>query len=142
MKNFILLVCFIGLGVTAMAERPFYDPHLKFDGAKVASPVDVKRVAGAHYYSKTRSLDAQERIGNISIIDLGYDVPGFAAEGDRIWQAYVLRSRPRPNMLLGIIWIHPETEKVHFVTGFWDYKKQEQPPQPNVQGSEKKGNGN
>lgn len=129
MKLLVAMVCFMVPSLNATAEqRLFADPLLKIDGAKVASSVDAKRIASTHYYEKTKSLDAHERIGKIAIIDLDYDVPGFAVKGDRIWQAYVLRSAPRPNMLRGIIWIHPETGQVHFVTGVWGSAEAVCPP--------------
>lgn len=115
-KFIIILTCLVGLGLVAGA-RDLTAPPLKIDGAKVSTQAEAKRLAFDGYVKKMQaSVLATESVRDIAIIKLGYDVTDFAAKGEKLWEA---RVKTLEDELRAIIWINPNTEKVHFVVGPW-----------------------
>ncbi|MGI6494608.1 MAG: hypothetical protein ACOX5G_00680 [Kiritimatiellia bacterium] len=96
---------------------------LQIEGTKVSAQADAKRIAFEAYAKKMRAeVLANEGVQDISVVTLGYDVPGFATEGERIWEARVLTIEGK---LRAIIWVNPRSEDVHFVCGSWEEKTSE-----------------
>lgn len=89
------------------------------EGAKISQAAEAKQIARNMYSRKMGlKLMAEEGVQNISIITLGYNVPGFAQRGELIWEARVMAFFDRE--LRAILWINPKTEKVHYLCGPWD----------------------
>jgi hypothetical protein len=92
---------------------------LQIKGARVASEIDAKRIVLKSYINKMRSnVSATEGPTVFAIVRLGFDVPGFAAKGDEIWEARVIELVGGYE-LRAVLWVNPNTEKVHFVIGPW-----------------------
>ena len=94
---------------------------LSIPGMKVSQASDAVRIADKMYSNKVRGIMANEGAGHISIITMGYDVPGFCTIGDVLWEVRVhSRDVNGSNLLRSIMWIHPQTENVYFICGPWE----------------------
>lgn len=90
---------------------------LEIKGAKISRESDAWQAARRYYYSLPESKRADEWVNQeASIVILGFDIPGFAKTGEKIWEARVVTLN---NELRAILWIHPMTEKVFVVIAFW-----------------------
>lgn len=118
-----IIICLVGLCVLTMASDLTTLP-LRIEGTKVPSEAEAKRLARNSYVEKMGTrLMAEEGVQSLTIITLGYNVPGFANKGERIWEARVMAFFDRE--LRAIIWVNPRTEKVFFVCGPWETKSAE-----------------
>jgi len=116
----IIIVCCVVLGVLAMGNDLATSP-LRFEGTKIPSGAEAKRLARDSYVNKmVTRLTAEEGVHYMTVITLGYDVPDFAKRGEKIWEARVMAFFG--SELRSIIWINPRTEKAHFVCGPWEEK--------------------
>jgi hypothetical protein len=100
--------------------QPVGGGPLKIDGAKIATEDDAFQIASNAYTRKmvtTAGLRADEGVSAISTITLGFDVPDFAKKGEVVWTA---TAADQLGAFRGLMWIHPNTEKVVFVVGAWD----------------------
>jgi hypothetical protein len=96
------------------AERP------KLLGAKVSNGDDASRIAMKAYAEKVRGLSAYEGSGQPILIELGFELKGFAKVGDKVWEVRFTNLNPEGNRSLrAILWVHAATEKVYFVCGPW-----------------------
>ena len=117
-----MMTCLLAMGVNAMGRDLAAKP-LQIEGTKVSAQADAKRIAFEAYAKKMRAeVLANEGVQDISVVTLGYDAPGFATEGERIWEARVLTIEGK---LRAIIWVNPRSEDVHFVCGSWEKKASE-----------------
>ena len=92
---------------------------MTIEGTIISQAAEAKKFASNIYASKMGvKLMAEEGVQNISIITVGYDVPGFAQRGELIWEARVMAFFDRE--LRAILWINPKTEKVHYLCGPWE----------------------
>ena len=97
------------------AERP------EIPGAKVANGNDAARISQKAYVEKMHGLSAYEGAGGGSIIELGFEVKGFAKLGDKVWEIRFTSMNPAGRRALrAILWVHSETGQVHFVCGPWE----------------------
>lgn len=124
MRTFVaIMTCLLVMGVNTMGRDLAAKP-LQIEGTKVSAQADAKRVAFAAYLKKMKiEILAEEgvREREITVVTLGYDVPGFASKGERIWEARVLTIE---GGLRAILWVNPRSEDVHFVCGPWEVKKE------------------
>ncbi|MDO8735084.1 MAG: hypothetical protein Q7K21_08015 [Elusimicrobiota bacterium] len=112
----ILLLSLV-MCVSISKEIDLAKPKKIIKGAKVEQELQVKHIASDEYFKKMKfKILADEGIRDISIVKIGYDVDGFAKKGENIWEARVLTLNGE---LRAIIWVHPNTGKVYFVTGAW-----------------------
>ena len=115
-----MLTCLLVIGFDTLGRDLTAKP-LRIEGAKVAAETDVKRLAFSAYVDKMPlGILASEGVQDFAIVKLGYDIPGFAAKGERIWEARVTADLDE---LRAILWVNPRTEAVHFVCGPWDSVK-------------------
>jgi hypothetical protein len=123
MRRFgIIMICLIGMTVFGMERDPKAQP-LQIKGVKVSNEADAKSVAFKAYREKMPSkISAKESAQKIDIIALSYDVRDFSKKGEFIWEVRVMNDAGE---LLGIMWVHPNTEKAHFVRGAWEKKSVE-----------------
>ena len=102
------------------AEKP------ELPGAKVSHGNDASRIAQKAYVEKVRSLSAYEGAGKANVVELGFDVKDFAKTGDKVWEVRLTTMNPDGRRALrAILWVHSETEQVHFVCGPWEEEKSE-----------------
>ncbi len=116
-----IMTCLLAMGINAMS-RDIDAMSPQIEGTKLPTQSDAKRVAFAAYMKRMQlEILAEEgvREREISVVTLGYDVPGFAAKGERIWEARVLTIE---GGLRAILWVNPRSEDVHFVCGPWKTK--------------------
>ncbi len=117
-KLFLLAMLGFGLIQPLAAARDLSATILEIKGAKVATQAEAKQIAFDHYTKKMKAnILAIEGVKGISIVTLGYNIPGFASKGDKIWEIRILTIE---NELRSILWVHSETGKVYFVIGNWD----------------------
>jgi hypothetical protein len=93
---------------------------LRIEGAKLATQGDAAKIAIGFYDQKMiggPGLSANEGVQAMSTIKLGYDIPGFANRGEQIWTATAMTQNGE---FRGLMWIHPNTEKVLPIVGAWD----------------------
>jgi hypothetical protein len=84
---------------------------VRLEGAKVDNPGEAVTVAVDAYFARAggkRSIRSAAAIGAES---LGFDVPGFAKAGDRVWEVRVYEF----GTLSGVIWVNAETGGTRFV---------------------------
>ncbi len=106
---FLIAACGNGM------QRDLASPPLQIEGTKISQQSDAKRIALDAYIRKMRfELLATEAVQDITVITLGYDVRGFAAKNDRIWEA---RVKMISGQLRSIIWANPNSGNVRFVCG-------------------------
>lgn len=118
-----LIVLMMTYGLTDSGEPAM---PLEITGAKIASEEQARHFAFKHYVERMKvNILAEESVRTVAIIKVGYDISGFAKKGDLIWDTRVLALE---NELRGIIWVHPGTEKVLFITGAWDQRERSIPP--------------
>ena len=109
------------LGVTAHSFAQdatgtnFQRPALILEGAKVSTEAQAKELAWQSYWSlmfKDYGISATEGIRVSEIITLGFEVPGYAKKGDRVWEMRVV---DLISGLRAILWIHAESEQTKFL---------------------------
>ncbi len=89
-------------------------------GARASQAKQAQHIALTAYLAKAGGLMATEDLAPTAVVTLGYDVPGFAKSGDRIWEVRALWWRPDlTRALRSILWVHSETSQVYFLTGVW-----------------------
>lgn len=94
---------------------------LEIKGTTVAKANDAINIADKAYFKKAGGIMANEGAGSPSIITLGYEVAGFAAAGEKLWEVRIsVAAADSTRALRAILWINPRTEQVHFVCGPWD----------------------
>ena len=124
MKNIVfvtilLLNVIVYVGISE--ERDLAKQKDIIKDAKVEQQSKVKQIVFKKYVEKIGgNIMANEGIRDISIVKIGYDIDGFAKKGEKIWETRVLTLNGE---LRAIIWLHPNTEKIYFVTGSWDTNK-------------------
>ena len=120
MRSFVaIMTCLFVMGVNTMGRDLAAKP-LQIEGAKVSAQADAKRIAFEAYVKKMRAeILANEGVQDMAVVTLGYDVPGFAPKGERIWEVRVLTIE---GGLRAILWVNPRSEDVHFVCGPWKTK--------------------
>jgi hypothetical protein len=97
---------------------------LEIPGAKVSTSKEAHNIGIKSYFNKVGGLLATENIVPTSIITLGYDIPGFAKSGDKVWELRALSWGPDIiQQLRGILWVHSVTGSVYFSSGLWDTTK-------------------
>jgi hypothetical protein len=119
MRRFgIIMICLIGMVAFAMGIDPKVPP-LQINGAKVSTGDDAKAALFRAYLDKVHApTPASDSIADINLVTLGFDIGDFAKKGERIWEGRIRTIGS--HRLRGIIWIHPNTQKAHFVHGYWD----------------------
>lgn len=93
-----------------------------FQGSKINNYRKAERTAFDAYSMRMKEgVSSMEAPGGSSIITLGYDVPGFGKEGQKVWEVRITEMTVVPEFALrSIVWIQPDTGDVHFVCGPWD----------------------
>ncbi|MDX9862370.1 MAG: hypothetical protein RBS99_15785 [Rhodospirillales bacterium] len=120
MRSFVaIMTCLLVMGGNTIGRDLAAKP-LQIEGAKVSAQADAKRIAFEAYAKKMRAeILANESVQDMAVVTLGYDVPGFASKGERIWEARVLTIE---GGLRAILWVNPRSEDVHYVCGPWEAK--------------------
>ena len=117
-----LMTCLFVMGVNTLG-RDLSAMPLQIEGAKVSAQADAKYIAFEAYAKKMHAeILSNESVQDIAIVKLGYDIPEFAAKGERIWEARVLTIEGE---LRAIIWVNSRSGEVHFVCGLWEEKTAE-----------------
>jgi hypothetical protein len=124
MKNILILLAgMAAIAFSVLAQNLSDRPMQEIRGAKVETENQARLIAFAKYMEKRGgSVDAREAVSEVTAITLGYEIPGFAAAGEQLWEARIVI---RFKDLRSILWINPKTERVFFVIGPWDVKKAE-----------------
>lgn len=119
----VIMCCLIGIGNSAVS-RDLDAPPLRIEGAQVSEQSAAKQIAIDAYRKKMRAqVLATGGAQEVSIITLGYDVPKFASQGQRVWEIRVMTIEQE---LRAIIWVNPQTKAVHFVRGAWGEEEKQQ----------------
>lgn len=101
--------------------------EIKLPAAKVSNGKAASRIALDAYMRKTGGLSAYEACGAIQLLELGFEIKDFAVTGDKIWEVRITdMSLGVVGLLRAILWVHAETEKVHFVCGHWNNSTSEE----------------
>ena len=90
-------------------------PPLVLEGAKVSTEAQAKELAWKSYIGlmlKNHGISATESVRVVETITLGFDVPGYAKKGDKIWETRVIDMM---SGLRAIIWIHAESQQTRFL---------------------------
>lgn len=100
----------------SLDEQP--SPIWDIIGAKVSTYEQAEQLTTDHYKQKMNltAMD-KELVINPQKITLLYDVPGFAKNGETIWEAKVITNE---RSLRALIWINPRTGQVRCLTGPWE----------------------
>lgn len=79
----------------------------------------AEQLAIQAYLDKMGGIRATEAFGRPAILLLGFAVNGFAQEGDKVWEVRVsgMNANNSQRTLRAILWVHPDTGKVHFLCG-------------------------
>jgi hypothetical protein len=119
-KLITTLIIIINLSSVAMSRDLTALPQ-QIEGTKISTEFEAKHIASDSYLKKMQLMvSATESMSDIDIIKLGFDMPGFAGQGKKIWE---VRVRTIEGDLRAIIWINPNTGRVYFVTGPWNAGK-------------------
>lgn len=122
MPRIELIAVFVTLQLSLMAGETVHpliklEPPLEIAGAKVAKEADARCIAFDAYIKKMRlEVLATEGVRSVKVMKLGYDIPGFAKQGEPLWEARVMTLNDE---LRAILWINPHSEAVYFVVGPW-----------------------
>lgn len=121
----ITCLLFVAMSFCDIATTDLLAVSPQIEGAKIATEGEARHFAFKQYVKRMKgNILAEETVRQTTIVKMGYDLPGFANKGDLIWESRVLTLEDE---LRGIIWLHPNSEKVHFVTGVWDQNKVDTP---------------
>ena len=88
-------------------------------GAKIATEADARRIALDAYARKANRanvLSATDIVRKIDVIVFGFDLPGFAKQGDKVWE---VRFTGLEKELRAILWVHANSGDLHFLCGPW-----------------------
>jgi len=94
--------------LAAALSRP-PPPLPQLAGAKVSSPDEAVSLAVEAYFRRAGGLRALQRAQAVGASSLGFDVPGFASTGDRVWEVRVYEGVA----LSAVIWVNAETGRAH-----------------------------
>jgi hypothetical protein len=121
----VTCLLFVAMSFCDIAATDLLAVPLEIEGTKIATEGEARHFAFKQYVEQMKgNILAEETVRIAAIIKLGYDLPGFANKGELIWDTRLLTLE---NELRGIIWVHPNTKKVRFVTGVWDQTKVDTP---------------
>lgn len=97
-------------------------------GGMVSDAENAKQLAIQAYLDKMEGIRATEWLECFGVILLGYTVDGFALEEDKVWEVRVSDiGNNGLRTLRAILWVHPETGKVHYVCGPWEQGRSKTP---------------
>lgn len=109
-----------------------HSQNLELPGANIPNGNAAARIAQKAYVEKMQSLSTYEGSGQPKLVELGFEIKGFAKVGDAVWEVRFTNLNPKGHCSLrAILWVHAETKAVHFVCGSWsaeekqEHKKQE-----------------
>jgi hypothetical protein len=121
MKNQILNIIVSSCLMFAASAGEVRDERfreLKIEGAKLSTEIGVRKFAFQKFIERMKAkVSAQEGVSAVSIVVLGFNVPDFAQQGERVWE---VRISQLEGQLRAILWIHPQTEKVYELIGPWE----------------------
>lgn len=87
-------------------------PPAVIAGTRVDTEVAARHLAFDNYLKQLNGkISATDGVSEIEVLDLGFEVSGFATNGAKIWEARVTDI----DVLKAIIWINPHSEQIHFV---------------------------
>ena len=114
-----ILICLFNFCASVTAQD-LSAPPLQIAGAMVSTQANAKQIAFEAYAKQMHAeVLFNEGIQTIAIVTLGYVVRDFATKGERIWEARVMTI---DGSLRAIIWVNPNSARVHFVCGPWEEK--------------------
>jgi len=92
----------------------------EISGAVLSQEKDARHVAIEAYFTRQGGLLATES-EVLSIVTIGFDIPGFAKKGERLWEVRFtdMGSNGVQRLLRAILYIHPNTSAIHAVVGPW-----------------------
>jgi hypothetical protein len=80
-------------------------------GAKVSNPGEAVDLAIRAYFARAGGMRALQSAQTVGAASLGFDVPGFAQAGDRVWEVRVHER----GALSAVIWVNAETGGSRFL---------------------------
>ena len=92
----------------------------EIQGALLAQEDDARHVAIEAYFTRQGGLLATES-EVLSIVTIGFDIPGFAKKGEKLWEIRFtdMGSNGVQRLLRAILYLHPNTSAIHAVVGPW-----------------------
>lgn len=117
-QNFFFLILFVYLVIAGFSKYSSLSAYeLKATNITSLTELMVKRIVVNEYMIKMKlKVLATEGVREIRPIKIGYDIPGFAKKGDKIWEA---RIETLEGDFRAIIWINLPNSKPYFVVGPW-----------------------
>lgn len=103
------------------SENMGWQASQTIEGAKVPTCQEAQLVGLRAYVEKMKCVLSAYEGDTVQMITLGFDVPGFGAKGDKVWEYRVEQMIPLdfPPRLRAVLWIHPDTGKIHYLIGPW-----------------------
>jgi hypothetical protein len=80
-------------------------------GARVSDPGEAVDLATRAYFARAGGMRALQSAQAVGAASLGFDVPGFALAGDRVWEVRVYER----GTLSAVIWVNAETGGSRFL---------------------------
>ncbi len=71
-------------------------------------------LARRHYITDDKAIKFNIIHAEVSVIHLGFNIQDFAKENQKVWEVKLFGGNPEKFMLLGLIYVHPETGNCHF----------------------------
>ncbi len=81
-----------------------------------STPERTKQITIKAYLNKMKLKKITNEEFNIEKRRIGWNIPEFANTTDEVWEATITSKN---NEFLGIMWIHPVTKSVRYITGPW-----------------------
>ncbi|HYP02177.1 MAG TPA: hypothetical protein VER76_18440 [Pyrinomonadaceae bacterium] len=121
-KLLLALTCLLLTGSFSSVRAQYVNPMprmedvrrqpIELKGATLSTEALAKDIADAAYWKLGCGWLANEASGVNGVVQLGFDMPGFAKQGDLIWEVRVVLMHTQ---LRALIWVHSETGKVKFL---------------------------
>jgi hypothetical protein len=83
----------------------------RLPGARVSHPGQAVDLATRAYFARAGGMRALQSAEAVGAASLGFDVPGFARAGDRVWEVRVHER----GTLSAVIWVNAETGDSRFL---------------------------
>lgn len=111
----------MGQGQRMASENTGWQASQTIEGAKVPTCQEAKLAGLRAYMEKMKCVLSAYEDDTVQMLTLGFDVPGFGAKGDKVWEYRVEQMIPLdfPPRLRAALWIHPHTAKIYYLIGPW-----------------------
>lgn len=112
----VLAVSVAAFSIICLAQDTS-NPRVVIDGAKISQESEAAGISFKRYIEKMNLMVlAEEGPLRPTVITLGFDMPGFAQKGDKLWETRIMYCWSR---LRAIVWLNPYTGETFWLIGPW-----------------------